>query len=635
MVLPRTSAIGGYSDLSMATAYSSRRVRLRCPPRYAFEQFFAVRRYGDMTFAHDSRSVLYVANTSGQFNLWRQSVRGGWPYQLTAFEEETVRSIGCSPTGGEILFMADRHGTEFHQIYRMRTGWPQPLTDNPKVQYYFHQDCFSPDGAKIAYWCNERVPTDMDLWVLDLKRGEKRLLLGDGKYYAVSNWSPDGQKLLALNVKSNTDQDILLVDLASGAAQNLTPHEGQVVYSPGPWLPDGSGFYLLTDEGREFKGLAFYDLQKGQRRWVETPDWDVETVELSREGRYLAWVVNEDGVHKLYVRDLRRQQLLPLPELPQGIFSAGLGAQLRFSPNGRFLAFWLNTSRRPQDLYVLDLERGRLRQITFAMLGNIPEKDLVEPELVHYETWDGRKIPAWLYKPLGLKSGERCPAVLAIHGGPEVQELPNFKSFYQYLLNRGIGVLSPNYRGSTGYGKSYQKLIRRDWGGGELKDFEHAVKFLHRLDWVDPERIGVVGGSFGGFATLSCVTRLPQYWAAAVDVVGPSNLVTFAKSVPPHWRRFMKEWVGDPDEDREFLRERSPITYVDDVRCPLLVIQGANDPRVVKAESDQMVERLRARGGTVEYLVFEDEGHGFTQRHNELKAYRAAAEFLERYLLAR
>ena len=225
------------------------------------------------------------------------------------------------------------------------------------------------------------------------------------------------------------------------------------------------------------------------------------------------------------------------------------------------------------------------------------------------------------------------PVVLSIHGGPEAQERPMYMALYQYLLSRGIAVLATNIRGSTGYGKSYQLLIHRDWGGGDLEDWDHAAKWLLEQDWVDADRIGVYGGSYGGFAVLSCVTRLPDYWAAAVDIVGPSNLVTFAKAVPPTWKRFMEKWVGNPETEAEFLMERSPITYVENVKAPLLVIQGAKDPRVVKPESDQMVDRLRELGRTVEYEVFEDEGHGFTRRSNEVHGFRLAADWLERHLV--
>ena len=222
--------------------------------------------------------------------------------------------------------------------------------------------------------------------------------------------------------------------------------------------------------------------------------------------------------------------------------------------------------------------------------------------------------------------------MLSIHGGPEAQEHPVYHPVYQYLLSRGIGVLATNIRGSTGYGKTYQRLVQRDWGGGDMKDWEHAVKWLHEQDWVDRDRIGVFGGSYGGFAVLTCVTRLPDYWAAAVDIFGPSNLITSAKAVPPTWRRMMKRFMGDPDEDADLLRERSPLTYIENMRTPLLVIQGAKDPRVVKSESDQLVEKLQSLGREVEYVVFEDEGHGFTKRQNEVKALTLAADWLEQHL---
>jgi dipeptidyl aminopeptidase/acylaminoacyl peptidase len=225
--------------------------------------------------------------------------------------------------------------------------------------------------------------------------------------------------------------------------------------------------------------------------------------------------------------------------------------------------------------------------------------------------------------------------VLSIHGGPEAQELPVYAAsgLYQYWASRGIGVLAPNVRGSTGYGKTYQRLIHRDWGGDELKDFEAAARYLRSLDWVDAARLGVIGGSFGGFATLSCISRLPEYWAAAVDIFGPSNLLTAARSVPPTWRRMMAAWVGDPETEADFLLSRSPITYVDQIRAPLFVIQGANDPRVVQAESDQIVDLLRRRGIDVRYDVYPDEGHGFTKRANELKALGDAATFMEQHLV--
>ncbi|HEX2907522.1 MAG TPA: prolyl oligopeptidase family serine peptidase, partial [Phototrophicaceae bacterium] len=283
-------------------------------------------------------------------------------------------------------------------------------------------------------------------------------------------------------------------------------------------------------------------------------------------------------------------------------------------------------------LYELNLQTGELLLLGQSMLGGVDPADMIEPELIEYPTFDGRMIPAWLYRPRGQGP---FPVVLSIHGGPEAQERPTYayNGLYQYLLNRGFGILAPNIRGSTGYGISYQKLIHRDWGGAELKDIEHAAQYLQSLEWVDSNRLAVYGGSFGGFATLSAVTRLPEYWALGIDLVGPGNLITFVDAVPPFWKRFMTKWVGDPVADRDFLIERSPITYVEKIRVPLLVIQGAKDPRVVKAESDQMVARIRARGGDVRYYVDEEEGHGATRRENAIKWMRMVSEYLEEYLL--
>ncbi|MET0938874.1 MAG: S9 family peptidase, partial [Gaiellaceae bacterium] len=289
----------------------------------------------------------------------------------------------------------------------------------------------------------------------------------------------------------------------------------------------------------------------------------------------------------------------------------------------------LSGPRRPPEVWVAETDGGNSHAITESRIGVPSEDELFDIELIAYPTFDGRDIPAWLYRP---DATGRVPVVLSIHGGPEAQEHPLYHPLYQYLLSRGIAVLATNIRGSTGYGKTYQRLVQRDWGGGDMKDWEHAVKWLHAQEWVDPDRIGVFGGSYGGFAVLTCVTRLPDYWAAAVDIVGPSNLITAAKAAPPTWRRMMKRFMGDPDEDADMLRERSPMTYIENAKTPLLVIQGAMDPRVVKPESDQLVDKLRSLGREVEYVVFEDEGHGFTKRQNEVRAMKLSADWLEQHL---
>jgi dipeptidyl aminopeptidase/acylaminoacyl peptidase len=288
---------------------------------------------------------------------------------------------------------------------------------------------------------------------------------------------------------------------------------------------------------------------------------------------------------------------------------------------------------------VYDFKTDQVKKLTNSFKNPVPYNLMREPNLVSYNSFDNEPISAFLYLPsekFMKNDKEKIGAVLSIHGGPTSQERPSYLygGLYQYILSKGLAVLAPNFRGSTGYGKSFEKKIYHDWAGGELKDLEYAVKWLLSQKWIDKDKIGVFGASFGGFSTLNCVSRLSHYnWKAAVDIVGPSNLVTFTKTAPKHWKRVMAEWVGDPDTEEDFLKERSPITYVDNIKSDLLIIQGAKDPLVVKEESEQMVDKLQKSGKFVEYCVFDDEGHGFTKAKNMVKAYKLSAEFLLKRLI--
>ena len=392
---------------------------------------------------------------------------------------------------------------------------------------------------------------------------------------------------------------------------------------------------MITDLKREYAGLAVYDIGKSKLEWIITPDHDVELVDLSKDGKVLAWTENICGYSSIYIKNNQNGEIQELSEISK----KGVIESLKISPDGKKVGVLMTTPVSPSNIYIIDIESNRVDKLTESLLGNIPDTRMRQPELIRYQSFDGLEIEALLYKPgNGLHNrGHGCKGkfaiILSIHGGPAAQERPSYAyaGSYQYLTNAGIAILAPNFRGSTGYGKWYEKKLYHDWGGNELKDLEYAVKWLKSQDWIDANRIGIFGASFGGFATLSCITRLPQYnWKAAVDIMGPSNLVTFAKAVPDHWKRFMGELVGDPEKEEDFLTERSPITHVDKTKATinLLIIQGTNDPRVVKNESDQIVEILRKKGISVEYLVFDDEGHGFTKYGNQVKAFKRFVEFL-------
>lgn len=600
-----------------------------------FARYYAVRNhFGPIALSPDQTQVAYIANTSGQFNIWRQGVNGGWPSQITTFEDESVRSLIWTASG-DIIGSADHAGGEQYELFTVpaQGGAVRYLTDRPDAQYELSEEGLSPDGRYLVFSGNDRIPTDGDVLIRDMQTGETRRALANGHFNVAINWSPDGRFVTVMDVRSNTDMHMWLLEAATGEARELLPHEDECYLAPGPWLPDSSGLYLITDRGTQFKGIARYLLATDSVEWVLKPEWDVEQLSLSADGRRLLWTLNESGRSQLHVRD-NDQASLRVSGLPIGVIE-----YMKLSPDGKTLALRINSATAPAEVYALSLgaigsvSTPHLRRLTYGMLGGLAPADLIAPELVRYRTFDGREIPAWLYRPRGASEQRPAPVVISIHGGPEAQERVEYRALYQFLLSRGIGVLAPNIRGSTGYGKAYQTLIHRDWGGAELKDIQAAAEYTRALSWVNSHKLGIYGGSFGGFATLSAVTRLPEYWAAAVDIVGPSNLLTFVRSVPPTWRRMMAAWVGDPEEDADLLRERSPITYVSQIRAPLLVLQGANDPRVVKAESDQMVETLKSQGHEVEYIVFPDEGHGFTRRTNLLRAYSLTANFFERRLL--
>jgi dipeptidyl aminopeptidase/acylaminoacyl peptidase len=595
------------------------------PPR--FEQFFALRRtyfLNNLAFSPDSRHISYVHDGSGLFNLWSSPVEGGAARQLTSGDEDAVRHHRWTPTG--IVLELDHLGAEQWQLNILPPdgfGWPRPVTDRQDVQYEIGP--VADDGRQMLFDGNQERPTDVAIYLLDIPNGRYRLVLDlEGRQLYAAAWHSDGRRAAIAEVLGTTDQDSYLLDVDSGELRNLTSHKGEEFNAPLGFSADGSRLYNITDRDAEQNYLETIDLATGARAALIQSEWGIEQADLSGDRRRVAYTINEDGYSRFHVRDIDAGRELKFPDMPEGVCS-----QFAISPDGRLVAGLVATGTRVFDVYVADLNSSRVTRVTDNFLGGIPEAVLVEPKLVHFPTFDGRQIPAWLYRP--QEASGKLPVILSIHGGPEAQErthVTRSSSFYQYLLSRGIAVLAPNIRGSTGYGKTYQKLIHRDFGGDELKDIDHAARWLRAQSWVDSTQIAVYGASFGGFATLSAMTRLPDYWRCGIDLVGPSNLVTFAKAVPPHWRALMKEWVGDPEEDFDFLMSRSPVTYVENMRAPLLVLQGANDPRCVKPESDQMVEKLRSIGVDVEYHVFDDEGHDFSKRTNQLKAYKLIAAFL-------
>jgi dipeptidyl aminopeptidase/acylaminoacyl peptidase len=457
------------------------------------------------------------------------------------------------------------------------------------------------------------------------------LLQHDGTNYSV-DYSPDERFILVSRAQSNVRNHLLLLDTTTGETRTLTPEisDGQALHEFPAWSADRRGLYLLSNRGRQFLSLAWLDLATAEMTYLRDDSWDLEYLALTRDGTRMALVINEDGYSRMQLFDVSTgwgaRLELPVPALPEGVIYG-----VTWSKDGTRLAITLYRANDAPDVWVWDVPEQVLWRATRSTLGGIPQKSFVEPSLVRYPTFDGRQIPAFLYLPQN-REPHALPVVINVHGGPEGQSRPEFDPVTQYLLARGYAVFEPNVRGSTGYGYKYQSLddvrLRMD----SVADLQYAVFWLRESGIANPKRIVIMGGSYGGFMVLSAITTYPDLWAAAVDIVGIANFVTFLENTGP-WRRKLRESeYGSLERDREFLEQISPIRQVDRINAPLFVVHGANDPRVPVGEAEQIVAALRSRNVPVEYLRFEDEGHGLVKRANRLVAYPAIARFLDQFV---
>lgn len=570
---------------------------------------------------HPEKELYSVAiDTSGQVNIW--FIDGGRRRRLTPYVDKRAFPIAWSGDGRFLLFMVDYMGNEIYQLYLYEESlkWFKPLVTSDDTVHYSSRYCWSPTDTKFVYMANKVEKSRFDLHIMNLLNYEDKMHLEGFGGYLIPYWFFE-EGIILSDIRSHEDTTLYLYTLSTGDSRELTPHEGDVVFQP--LAPYGKGFFLLTDFRSNYNYLAFYDVVKRVMKTVWTGKFDVEAGDIGRD--YMIFSVNKEGVSQLYLMELNSRRIKRI-FTPEGVIS-----NIYSRPGQDVFYILASTPDRPFEIYRLDVT-GEYRRVVDVFHGDVPPSILVKPTIDHYKSFDGLGIHVVIYRPRGP---DKHPVVVYLHGGPQSQSRVEYSPFIQYMVHRGVGVVKPNFRGSTGFGKKFRNLINRDWGGGELRDVEYLVKYLEGLKWVDRDRLGIFGASFGGFLTLSCVTRLPDYWVVAAEWFGPSNLVTFARSVPPYWKRYLKRWVGDPDdpEDVQLLEERSPINYISSIRVPLLIIQGAKDIRVVKEESDQIVEKLREMGLEVEYIVYDDEGHGFTKERNYKDAIKKTAEFLLRHLM--
>ncbi len=595
------------------------------------ERYLNIRSAITPELSASGKRLAFRTGITGQNQVWMLDRAGGWPTQVT-FGTEPVGSFSWSPVEEDVLiFTRDIGGNERRQLYlaNVASGDVRRLTTRDDVIHNWGG--WSRDGRRITYSSNERNQAFFDVYVMDVGTGvAKRVLERDGANYS-AGFSPDGTHVLVADVKTPSDTDLWLVDADGAAApRRLTPEGRPARYSDGEWTPDGAGLWVVTDRDREFMSLARIDAATGALAFRDSLAWDIEDLALSDDGRMLATVVNEDGRGRLVVRDLRLRsadQSIRLPELPDGTVS-----DLAWSRDGARLTFSLSGPQHPSDAWVFDRATNTVTRWTDSWTAGIPRESFVGSRLVHFDSFDGTRIAGFLYLPPGAE-GRPVPIVFSVHGGPEEQAKAVFSPLIQYFVQRGLGVYQPNVRGSTGYGKSFSHLDDVGKRLDSVRDLAAAADWLVAQGIAEKGRIAVSGGSYGGYMTLAALAFHPDKWACGVDIVGISNLRTFIANTGA-WRRNLRTpEYGDPDKDGAVMDAASPIHRVADIRAPLMVIQGANDPRVPQSEADQMVEAMRARGATVEYLLYPDEGHGLAKLPNRISAYTKMADFYAEHLL--
>jgi len=618
--------------------------------RYDIERYLNVRNAGGADLGPDGR-LSFLLNTTGTGQVWSLDEPLGWPEQHTFFEE-SVSFVDSSPERAEAVFGMDEGGNERAQLYLLNyeSGEITDLTERPEAKHRWGG--WDGEGDRFAFASNRRDEAVFDVYVQDREAtGDDAELVyeGDG-WLSVAGWSPSDDRLIVHEAHSSFDHDVYTLDVATGDLTHHTPHEADVRYGSPEWGPDGEGLYLVTDRDSDTLRLERLDLATGDFSVVASGEgeagagdagdapakpggddgWNVDGVAVHEESRRVVYSRNVDGYTEITVGELvepDRIDPLPTPDLPRGVAGG-----VSFGPDGNRFAITATGSTHNANVYVVDATTGETERWTAASTAGIPPDTFVEPELVHYPTFDGREIPAFFSVPETEPPEAGYPVVVDIHGGPESQRRPSFASVKQYLLNNGYAVFEPNVRGSSGYGKAYSALDDVEKRMDSVADVRAGVEWLHDHPEVDPDRVVAMGGSYGGFMVLAALTEYPDLWAAGVDVVGIANFVTFLENTGD-WRRELREAeYGSLDGDREFLESISPINNIEAIESPLFVLHGANDPRVPVGEAEQIVERAREQGVPVRKLIFDDEGHGFSKLENRIEAYRAVVDFLAEHV---
>jgi dipeptidyl aminopeptidase/acylaminoacyl peptidase len=584
----------------------------------------------------EGQQIVFTSDMAGRPNLWKVNAKGGWPIQLTQSDDRQYNAA-WSPDGKWIVYQQDREGNELWDLYAIPSegGEVINLTNTPAIRE--QGPVWSHDGSTIALGYKLKDGTQYDIALMNWTTRKVQKLTDEhqpGYSWNVVAWSLDDKTIYATRTNpSFTDADMYRVDVATGKTENLTSHQGTIRYLGSSLSPDGGTILLSSDARGGYMNVALLDVATRKITWVTDSKWESSSGNFSPDGKRYTYTVNEDGVVDAYIADRSTNQAEKV-EMAHGL-NAFSGNPNEFAPQSDRVIVSHEASNQPGDLWVYDLKSRHAEQLTFSAVASLRATPLPPSQVVHYKSFDGKIISALLWMPFNLKQDGSNPALVLPHGGPTGQMVDYWNTDVAALTSRGYICLAPNPRGSTGYGLDFQKANFQDLGGGDLKDEIAGVEFLKATGYVDPKKIGITGGSYGGFMTLIAIGKAPDIWAAAVEAYGIINWSTMLKSSDPSLNEYLKALLGDPDKNQNIYEADSPITYIRSEKAPLLVLQGDNDPRVPKEEAQQVVDILRKEGRVVDVHYYPNEGHGFVKRENQIDAIRRTIDWFDQYLMGK
>ncbi len=604
-------------------------------PKYSAQAFFETTSYGltrsaGFAFSADGKSILMSSDQSGVFNVYALPVNGGDAEQLTYSTDNAVFAVSWFPRDDRILYTYDIGGNELNHVFvRNLDGSTRDLTPGDTLKAGFL--AWEKGGQSFYLISTERDQKNFDVYRY-LSSDFSRELVFENDGFEISAISDDGRWLALDKSRTSADSDIFVVDLKSDKPEPMlvTGHMGNIQHGAFEFTRDGRNLVYRTNEHGEFYQAWKYDLETGESSVLVEAPWDVSYLTYSPSGRYQVHGVNADARTEVTLLDTTSGTELELPELPPGDLRS-----VSFSADESRIALIVNADNSPSNIYLIDLEKSQAQQLTEALNPAIKQDHLVTSEVVRYKSFDGLEIPSILYRPHGANADNPAPALVLVHGGPGGQTRTGYRAMVQHLVNHGYAVLGANNRGSSGYGKTFNHLDDRRHGEEDLQDIVYGRKYLETLDWVDGNRVGIIGGSYGGYMVAAALAFEPEAFDVGINIFGVTNWVRTLESIPPWWESFKQalyDEMGDPATDGERHRRISPLFHANNIVKPLLVVQGANDPRVLQVESDELVAAVQANEVPVEYLLFPDEGHGFRKRENRINASDAYVKFLDMYL---